>query len=79
MTLLEDLTQRLQTIAEREGRSPEAILQELLDAYEQRASGEAPKDPVDNFIGAFDDEVTDLSTTVRETLHQKFTDHDSSA
>ena len=41
MTLPETLTQRLQTIAEREGRSPEAILQELLDAYEQRPSGEA--------------------------------------
>jgi hypothetical protein len=53
-------------------------LQELLDG-EQRVSGEAPKDPIDNFIGAFDDEVTDLSTTVRETLRQKFTDHDSSA
>ncbi len=79
MTLLEDLTQRLQTIAEREGRSPEAILQELLDAYEQRPSGEAPKDPLENFIGAFDDDVTDLSTTVRETLRQKFTDDDGSA
>jgi len=79
MTVFENLTQRLQTIARHEGRSPEAILQELLDAYEQRASGEAPKDPLDNFIGAFDDDVTDLSTTVRETLRQKFTDHDSSA
>ncbi len=79
MTLLDNLTKRLRTIAEREGRSPEVILQELLDAYEQSASGEAPKDLIDNFIGAFDDNVTDLSTTVREALHQKFADHDNSA
>ena len=77
MTLPDTLTQRLQTIAESEGRTPEAFLQALLDAYEQRTIGESA---VDEFIGAFDDDVTDLSTTVRETLRQRFqTDHDSSA
>ncbi|NDJ79310.1 MAG: hypothetical protein GYB65_23915 [Chloroflexi bacterium] len=44
---LDNLTQRLRTIADREGRSPEAILQELLDAYEEGLSGDAPKDPID--------------------------------
>jgi hypothetical protein len=79
MTLLETLTERLRAIAEREGRSPEVVLQELRDGYEQRVSNQAPKDPLDDFIGAFDDDVTDLSTTVRETLHRKFTGHDRPA
>lgn len=76
MTLPDTLTQRLRAIAEREGRTPESLLQSLLDAYEQRTTN---GDPIDKFIGAFDDDVTDLSTTVRQTLQQKFkTDNDSS-
>ncbi|MBN1563703.1 MAG: hypothetical protein JXA10_07685 [Anaerolineae bacterium] len=76
MTLLEDLTQRLRAIAEREGNSPEAFLEALLDAYEESRE---EKDPIEDFIGAFDDDVTDLSTTVRQTLQRKFMDHDSPA
>ena len=67
----ERLTERLKAIAEREGRTPEAVLEDLLNAYE--------RDPIEDFIGAFDDDVRDLSVTVRETLRQKFAEPDDSA
>ncbi len=69
MTLPDPLTQRIQRIAEREGKSPEALVEQLLDAYENRTS---PADAIEAFIGAFDDDIPDLSTTVRQTLKQKF-------
>lgn len=69
MTLTETLTKRIEAIARREGRTPEELVQLLLDEYEQE---HADKDPIEAFIGAFDDDVTDLSVTVRETLRRKF-------
>jgi hypothetical protein len=69
MTLPDSLTRRIEAIARREGRSPEAVLESLLDDYEQR---QLQHHPIEDFVGAFDDEVTDLSVTVRETLRRKF-------
>lgn len=77
MTLPDKLAQRIEALAEREGLTPETLLETLLDEYEahQRQEGS-----IEDFIGAFDDDVTDLSVTVRETLHQKFVaDDDRSA
>lgn len=65
----ETLTQRIQKIAQREGLTAEELLQTLLDVYEQQ---HAESDPIEDFIGAFDDDVSDLSVTVRRTLRQKF-------
>lgn len=77
MTIPDPLTKRLEAIAQREGRTPEAVLQALLDEYEQR---QVDTDPIEDFIGAFDDDVTDLSVTVNETLRRKFEeDADGSA
>jgi len=72
MVLTEALTQRIEAIAKREGRTPQEVLQSLLDAYEQQ-------DPLEDFIGAFDDDVTDLSVTVRDTLKRKFAHTDDNA
>lgn len=93
MTFPEPLTRRIEAIAEREGRKPEELMQALLDEYEARHIGEQAQaepqnleDPdsdqlVEAFIGAFDDEVSDLSVTVRETIRQRFeqSDDDRSA
>jgi hypothetical protein len=73
MTLPETLTNRIQKIAKREGRTVEELLQTLLDAYEQQHS---ESDPIEDFIGAFKDDVSDLSVTVHQTLHQKFEQSD---
>lgn len=76
MILTDPLTERIKAIAKRKGRTPEDLLRELLDEYEARQK--QTHDPIEDFIGAFDDDVTDLSTTVRETLHRKFRQDDDS-
>ena len=66
MTIPEALIERLERIAEREGKSPENVLENLIEEYEMR------KKALSNFIGYFDDDVTDLSSTVNETLRKRF-------
>lgn len=58
----EQLARRLQELAARENRPIEEILQMLLDRYTDRAEALKAMD------GMFDDEVTDLSASVRETM-----------
>jgi len=65
MTLPKPLTQRIEEIAAREGRSIESVVQTMLELYEQ----EEQRDPIEDFIGAFDDDVSDRSTTVHKPLH----------
>ena len=78
----QELVQRLNDIAAKEQRPVEAVLRSLLDKYavQPNASEEAQAlldkyrqraaetDPLEAFIGFFDDDITDMSTTVRETL-----------
>jgi hypothetical protein len=52
-----DLAERLQDLARRENRPVEAILASLLDLYTTQSDALAAMD------GAFDDDVTDLSTS----------------
>lgn len=74
MSIPTSLLERLEKIAEREGKQPEEVLAILLDNYEMR------KKAINNFIGYFDDDVSDLSSTVNETLRKRFgTDDDSTA
>jgi predicted DNA-binding antitoxin AbrB/MazE fold protein len=40
------------------------------------AVSETNDDPLDRVLGAFDDEITDLSTTVSQTLKARFGKHD---
>jgi len=61
-----DLTKRLESIAQREGRSVDALLQNLLDDYEVHQ-----QNALENFIGAFDDDITNLS----ETVHNRNKNH----
>lgn len=67
-----EVAQQLEDIAERERRTITDLLRTMIEVYETRpneAEGDAMQDdPLENFIGAFHDEVTDLSTTVRETM-----------
>lgn len=57
-----DLAERLQAIARRENRPVEDVLASLLDLYTAQSDSLAAMD------GMFDDDVADLSTTVRETM-----------
>lgn len=67
-----ELAQQLEEIAGREQLTVTDLLRTMIEVYETRptdADDEAVQDdPLENFIGAFHDDVTDLSTTVRETM-----------
>jgi hypothetical protein len=67
LTIRDDLAKRLREIAQQEQRSVDEVLGAMIDHYRD-ADSAAGSDPVEAFIGAFDDEVSDLSTTVRETM-----------
>ena len=70
----DELAQRLQNIARRENRPLEAVLESLLEQYEplrENIITKADQDsanPLTAMDGMFEDEITDLSTTVRETM-----------
>jgi hypothetical protein len=61
LNIPDDLVKRLQTIAQNENRPVDAVLSDLIDLYTAR-------DPLMMMDGMFDDDLTDLSTTVRETM-----------
>jgi len=58
----EDLAKRLQEIAARENRPVEDLLKTLLDQYTRKRDAFLAMD------GMFDDDITDMSSSVRETL-----------
>jgi hypothetical protein len=70
----DELAARLEAVARSEKRSVEAILSSLLDLYISLPQHLAPEaedvqiDPLAAMDGMFDDDITDLSTTVRETM-----------
>jgi hypothetical protein len=66
----EKLAKQLQDIATKEQRPIEAILQTLLDQYSTRMAA------LDNMRGIFDDDVTDLSASVRQTMTTFYQKHD---
>lgn len=71
----EKTLEKLEAIAQREHRSLEAVIESLVEFYEA-APEHAPTpntvDPLDAYIGSLDTELTDLSTTVRETMTEYY-------
>ena len=79
LNLPDNITTRIQAIAEQEHRSVEEVVARMLQYYPAQSDvqklDETPiPDPLLGLIGLLDDETqeTDLSSTVRETL-AKFT------
>ncbi|MEM6282949.1 MAG: hypothetical protein AAF787_12195 [Chloroflexota bacterium] len=72
MTVPDPFTERLRAIASREGTAPDDVLRRLLDEYENRQSKANSANPIEDFISAFDDDVTDLSETAGQTLCKTF-------
>lgn len=66
----EKLAKQLQDIATKEQRPIEAVLQTLLDQYSMRMAA------LDSMRGIFDDDVTDLSASVRETMTTYYQERD---
>ena len=65
----EELARRLQQLATAEKRSVEALLRSMLDIYTTLPTlPEQARDAFAALEGMFDDEVSDLSTTVHQTM-----------
>lgn len=67
----EELARKLRQLAEREQRPIEDVLRAMVDRYESKPSAEQNA-TLESLIGMFDDDVTDLSTTVHETMRDYF-------
>ena len=61
-----DLIERLRAIAQRENRTVDDVITELLAMYDAHQS--QADDALEAMDGMFDDDISDLSTTVRETM-----------
>jgi predicted transcriptional regulator len=68
----DQLASRLKAIAEREQRTVEDVLEEIVQHYEVTAlpheATEEQMAALDALIGFIDEDITDLSMTVRETM-----------
>ncbi len=62
LVIPDELAERLQHTAQHENRTVEAVLAAMLDLYTHQTSAFLAMD------GMFDDDVTDLSTSVRDTM-----------
>jgi hypothetical protein len=65
-----ELVERLRRIAEREQRPVDDLVADLLALYAARQQGAAAA--LDAMEGMFDDALTDLSTSVRETMRSYY-------
>jgi hypothetical protein len=74
LTIKDDLAAQLDKIAQTEQRSVEDVLRSALDLYASLPQDMGTKVPMtsnevlESMDGMFDDDITDLSTTVRETM-----------
>lgn len=62
LVIPDNLAERLRHVAQQENRPLEDVLASLLDLYARQADAFAAMD------GMFDDDVPDLSSSVRETM-----------
>jgi len=60
------LARKLEAIAKREQRPVIDVLHTMIEQYDARAVA------LETFIGALDDDVSDVSMTVRETMEQHY-------
>jgi hypothetical protein len=70
LMIKDELAAELEHLSEREQRPLDDLLQSMLDMYKtlpQLPTKEA-NEALDAMCGMFDDDVTDLSSTVRETM-----------
>jgi hypothetical protein len=67
-----DVAQELQRISEREKRPVDDVVRSMIERYGAQTDTSDKEDALNAFIGAFDDDVTDLSSTVRETMEDYY-------
>jgi metal-responsive CopG/Arc/MetJ family transcriptional regulator len=73
ITLPDHLAAQLEEIAQREKRSVTDIVVSMIEQYEPKPVSQEESDTAfDSIFGIYDDDVTDMSTSVRETLKDYF-------
>lgn len=74
ITLPDELARRLAEVARRENRPVETVALEILEQHVP-SQDEVEQGPDWGLIlGVFDDDITDMSTTVKETLRNYYKD-----
>ena len=68
--LPDDLARQIEQIAEQENRSPVDVLREWVERHHSPITPKADDDPLEKIAGIFDDDIEDLSVTVREAMQQ---------
>jgi hypothetical protein len=67
------LAEQLETVARRENRPVAEVIETMLEQYEPKIPPDAgERHPLDAFIGLYDDDITDMSTSVRKTIREHF-------
>jgi hypothetical protein len=64
LTVSDDVVERLRRISEQARRSVDEVLRSMIDQYKAASRTSEARDPLDDFIGAFDDDVPDISSSV---------------
>jgi hypothetical protein len=73
ISLPDDIAKRLEEIARREKRPVADVIATWIEQEEaDKADQPTEYDPIESIIGIYDDNITDMSTTVRETLQKHF-------
>jgi hypothetical protein len=72
-----ELAQVLEKIAQRENHSLDEVAEMILQEHfskdiEESETPSKQENPLDAIMGLLDDDVTDMSTTVKETLHEYY-------
>lgn len=68
IVLPDHLAQQLEEIAQRENRPVAEVIENMMQHYTLIPSSDEKPPDWDSIIGIYDDDVTDMSTSVRETL-----------
>ncbi len=75
ISLPDDVAQALTELAETQHRPIADVVAEMLNLYKHEEIQQSlPDSAFESIIGVFDDDITDLSTTTRETLQQVIQD-----
>jgi len=72
ITLPEELAQRIEEIAQQEHRPVEEVVASMVEKYTPETSIEEKGPDWSMILGIGDEDVTDMSTTVRETLQKYY-------
>jgi metal-responsive CopG/Arc/MetJ family transcriptional regulator len=75
ITLPDELAERIEAIAQRENRPISEVVQSMIEHYEPQTHLQEEADAAfESIFGIYDDDITDMSTTVRETIQKYFKD-----